>query len=266
MIRAVAILLIVCGAGLRAQPQQTSPAFEVASIKPAESGTYSYTFIQGGGFRARLPLEWLISIAYDVRPSDRIIGEPSWARTQFFDIEAKVGGPASRTETLAMLRALLEERFGLEWRTDPSGTATVYALTLAHEDKKLGPGIRRSERECIKVVQARVSERLLRPDAPVPCGLSGSDGVVAAGAQPLRMLASAIQMALEEEVIDRTGLTGTFDFYITLPRARQTGITPDTGSASIFTAVQEQLGMKLERETVQRDAFIVERVSQPTPN
>ena len=82
----------------------------------------------------------------------------------------------------------------------------------------------------------------------------------------MRMLAATIQLAFGEEVIDRTGLTGNFDYFVTLPRNSQNLGVQDPADVSIFTAIQEQLGMKLQREEITRDAFVVERVSQPTPN
>jgi uncharacterized protein (TIGR03435 family) len=268
MTRALTILALLVGPPLFTDTStQPAPAFEVASIKPVDGrGSYRYTFPRGGGFSARLPLEWLIGIAYDVRPFERIVGEPGWVRTQFFDIEAKAGGPASQPETLAMLRALLEDRFGLSWRKDPSGKATVYALTMAREDKRLGPGIRPSGTACLKVAGAPLSDRRLRPSVPVPCGSGAADGVHAAGSVPMRMVASTLQLALGEEVVDRTGLAGTYDFYIVLPGSGQDPAAQRVGDGSVFTAIEEQFGMKLQREEVTRDAFVVERVSPPSPN
>jgi len=269
--RALAIVVAICGASVLAQvPSPTTvPTFEVASIKPHNiDRTYRFTFPRGGGFTATLPLEWLIGIAYEVMPFDRIVGEPSWARTQYFSIEAKPGAQASQAETLAMLRTLIEERFGLVWRKDPNGKAIVYALTMAREDKALGPAIRRAEVECLKSSASirPISERQLQAGVPVPCGTAGSGGVSAGGSMPMRMLASTIQLALGEEVIDRTGLSGNFDYFVTLPRNSQNLGAQDPADVSIFTAIQEQLGMKLQREEITRDAFVVEKVSQPTPN
>ena len=83
---------------------------------------------------------------------------------------------------------------------------------------------------------------------------------------PIRMVAAAIQLALGEEVVDRTGLSGNFDYVVTLPRNSGNVGAHDPADVSIFTAVQEQLGMKLQREEITRDAFVVEKVSRPTPN
>ena len=167
-----------------------------------------------------------------------------------------------------MLRRLIEDRFGLVWRTDPNGKATVYALTLVREDKTLGPAIRRAEMECLKggAPIRPISERRLQVGVPVPCGSAGAADVSAGGSMPMGMLASTIQLALGEEIIDRTGLTGNFDYFVTLPRNSQNLGAQDPADVSIFTAIQEQLGMKLQSEEITRDAFVIEKVSQPTPN
>ena len=254
--------------GVAQAPQLQKLTFDAASVKPhTESGYYRVSFPPGGGFSASLPVEWLIGVAYDIRPLDRIIGEPAWARTQWFNVEAKPATTVSRAETLAMLQTLLEDRFGLVYRKDPNGQATVYALTMAREDKQLGPGVRPAQSECLKNMAPvpPIAERRLRPGVPVPCGTSNAGEVFTGGSVPISLLALNIQLALGEEVVNRTGLTGNVDFYVTLPRAGNPA-TQDPAAVSIFTAIQEQLGMRLQRETVQRDAFIVERLSQPTPN
>ena len=261
----ISVLCTLGGVASIAQQPPTPLRFEVASVKPNEKGgTYSFTNVPGGAFRASLPLEWLIGIAYDIQPFERIVGEPSWARTQWFDIDAKPAQEVTAEERKAMLRTLLEDRFGLVWRKDPTAKDTVWALVMAREDKRLGPGIRVAECEKTAGAIRPPSERQLRVDQPVPCGMASAERVYAAGGQTTRVLASTLQLALGEEIIDRTGLSGSFDFYVTLPRTSQTAA--DLGEPSIFTAIQEQLGMKLQREEIIRDAFIVVRVSQPTAN
>ena len=272
MRRIAAVLATLgCATSLSAQAPdaavQNRPAFEVASVKPNDArGGYSFTNVPGGAFKASLPLEWLIGIAYDIRPFERIVGEPGWARTQWFDIDARPSREVTAAERQAMLRTLLEDRFGLVWRTDPTATDRVWALVMARDDKRLGPGIRAAE--CVKTAGAirPASERQLRAGQPVPCGVASGDGIYAAGGQPIRTLASTLQLALGEEIIDRTDLPGSFDFYITLPRAGQGIAPPDAGEPSVFTTIEEQLGMKLQRVDITRDAFVVMSVSQPTPN
>ena len=264
------LVILVYAAAMSGQepiPAPSRPAFEVASVKPNEKGGYySYANVPGGAFRASLPLEWLIGIAYDIQPLERIVGEPRWARTQWFDIDAKPAQEITAEERKAMLRTLLEDRFGLVWRKDPTAKDTVWALVMAREDKRLGLGIRAAECEKVAGAIRPPSERQLRGGQPVPCGMASADGVYAAGGQPIRSLASTLQLAIGEEIIDRTGLLGNFDFYITLPRGRANATAADAGEPSAFTAIQEQLGMKLQRVEITRDAFVVVRVSPPTPN
>jgi uncharacterized protein (TIGR03435 family) len=268
MRRLMPIPAVLCALTVAVVAQQPPPAplrFEVASVKPNEKGGfYSFSNVPGGAFRASLPLEWLIGLAYDIQPLERIVGEPRWARTQWFDIDAKPEKEVTAEERKAMLRTLLEDRFGLVWRKDPTAKDTVWALVMAREDKRLGPGIRVSECEKLAGAIRPPSERQLRAGQPVQCGMASADRVYAGGGQSMRLLASTLQLALGEEIIDRTGLAGSFDFHITLPRTSQTAA--DAGEPSVFTAIQEQLGMKLQREEIVRDAFVVVRVSQPTAN
>jgi len=270
---AVIAILLVNLSLATAQTPAPPLRFDVASVKPipeAVSDMYrnlKYQILPGGGFQGVISLEWLIATAYGVMPLQRIVGEPSWVRTQRFQVDAKAGGAATDAETLAMLRALIEERFGLVWRRDPNGKATVYALVLANDTQRLGPGIRRAAMDCVKgaATTPPVSARQLRVGQPVPCGMfnSASDGVTAAGSVPIQLIVTAVRLSLGEEVVDRTGLTGNFDFYLQLPPRGQ---TVDQQDVSLFTAVQEQLGLKLQREEITRDVFIVDKVSQPTPN
>jgi len=268
----IAGILIVAVCAPIAFAQQQSPAdkslaFEVASVKPnAKTGSYRMTNLPGGGFQASLPLEWLIGIAYDIQPFQRIIGEPTWVRTQWFDIDAKPPRAANAEERKAMLRTLLEDRFGLIWKKDPTAKDSVWTLVMAREDKGLGPGIRVSVCEKVNGAFRAASERQLRTGQPVPCGVATENGIYAGGGQSIRILASTLQLALGEEIIDRTGLSGNFDYYLTLPKAALNTSPANADTSSIFTAIQEQLGMKLQREEIIRDAFIVVRVSQPTPN
>jgi uncharacterized protein (TIGR03435 family) len=229
-------LLIGCSLTITLTAQQPAPRFEVVSVKPVKGSGYHVSTPLGGAFRATVPLEWLIGMAYDIRPFERIVGEPGWVRTQWFEVDARPGGPVTSAETMGMLRTLLEDRFRLKWRKDPTAKDMVWALMMARDDKRLGPAIRVSE--CVNVSTSipPVSERQLRPGQPVPCGVSSAESVYGGGGQPIRMLATTIQVALGEEVLDRTGLTGGFDFYVTLPS--EGGQPADAGAPSIFTAVR----------------------------
>ena len=97
-----------------------------------------YRILPEGGFQGTISPQWLMANAYEVMPVTRIVGGPSWARTHVFNVDARPSGKATLAETRAMLRTLIEERFGLVWRRDPNGKATVYTLVLARDARRLG--------------------------------------------------------------------------------------------------------------------------------
>ena len=257
-------LIVVLGTGLALAAQ--APRFEVASVKPnLNPKALGPSYQVGGGFRGTLYLDWLVAIAYEVN-AYQVIGGPSWGTTEYFDIDARSDGPATQAETNAMLRTLLAERFGLVARKDPNFKAKVWVLKMARDDRRLGPSIRRAELECIKTPEnAPVSQRQMHPGVPVPCGGASNSVTIAGGGEPFSRLFLPIHLAVGEEVVDRTELTGLFDYYARIPRRSASG-QQDPDDVSIFTAVQEELGMKLEREEVARPAVIIERASRPTPN
>jgi uncharacterized protein (TIGR03435 family) len=247
------------------------PAFEVASVKrnPAPNGPMSMRMLPGGGFSAvGFPLSMMISQAYG-GGTDRFIGGPGWLETERFDVEARPPGEVPRAQALLMLQQLLEDRFKLVLRKESRGLP-VYALTMARADGRLGPGIRRSVGECVRTASPPpIAERQLRTDLPVPCGWSSAGAEHAGGGQPLRMLALTLRRFVDHEVVDRTGLTGNVDFYFTLPaagRGNAPSVTANPDDVSVFTAVQEQLGMKLQRDREPREVYVIERAEMPTPN
>ena len=272
----VIVILLVNVSVVTAQNPAAPLRFEVASVKPTgvtippgppPGGVMRYRILPEGGFQGTITLEWLIATAFEMMPVTRIIGGPSWVRTEVFNVDARPAGKATRAETLAMLRTLIEDRFSLVWRRDPNGKTTVYTLAMANDAQRLGPGLRRAELECVKGdgTAPPVSARQPRAGQPVPCGLfnSASEGITAAGNVPFQLIVSAVTISLGQEVVDRTGLTGNFDFHLQLPPRGQ---TIDQQDVSIFTAVQEQLALKLQREEITREVFVVEKVSQLTPN
>jgi uncharacterized protein (TIGR03435 family) len=278
------ICLIATVASGLALAGQTPKVFDVASVKLMDPATTRANTCGEDGVEYRAdglfrtvkllrdkppggqPLRCLIAIAYDHVSIVDVLEGPGWLDTAFYAIEAKSDGPASRTEMKEMLRTLLVERFGLVVRQDPRFTVRRWVLTVARSDGRLGPGIRRAVAECLKTPQnAPVSERQLRLGRPVPCGQARDGETVAAGGVPFTNLLIAIRLAVGAEVNDRTGLTGLVDYYARIPRSAAPG-QQDADGVSIFAAVQEQLGLTLEREDVIRPAVIIERVSRPTPN
>jgi len=276
-------------ARLRAQtppaPADT-PKFDVASVRENTAGDGKVLFgIQPGGRFTTIgvPLSNLITQAYGLQRS-QLIGGPDWIETARFDITAKAEADIPRT-TLGgppgplhlMLQDLLRERFKLaahrETREQP-----IYTLTLARPDGKLGPGLRASTTDCAALfARGRVGPppRGMGPGERPACGMRIGPGQLVAGAMPISQLIPPLSQFTERLVFDRTGLSGNFEIELTwtpdrLPQGpAPPGAPPlsiDPNGPSLFTAVQEQLGLKLESERAPVEVLVIDHVERPTPD
>ena len=270
-----------------ATPADTSDAalaFEVASVKPNNSAGRNVRLqIQPGGrFTAtNVSLREIIRAAYQVQPF-QIVGGPGWMNSDRFDIVAKAesdfpqtppGGPPGPLQL--MLRSLLAERFNLTARTE-SRDMPIYELVLAREDGRLGEGLQPSAVDCAGGRQG--PGRGAAPPAPGErpnCGMRIGPGVLSAGGMPLSQFANGLAPMVERVVIDRTGLSGNFDLDLEWTPDQQLAQGPfggpdlppvDPNGPSIFTAVQEQLGLKLESGRGPVDVLVIDSVEQPTPD
>jgi uncharacterized protein (TIGR03435 family) len=281
-------------AGVLAQTP-ASPVFEVASVKPNRSGD-GRTMMQvqpGGRYVAtNITVRLLIRNAYQLQDF-QISGGPSWLGSDHFDITAKAGGDVSNpfatlpgsgpTPIQLMLRALLAERFKLVVHND-SRELPTYALVLARSDNQLGPKLVRSTVDCAAMAAARGRGDAPAPGPPSPderptCGMRIGFGNLSAGGVTVSQFANSLAMFVNRTVLDRTGLAGSFDVDLTWtpdqmpPRGagsppdqpvRVNGADIDPNGPSIFTAVQEQLGLKLESTKSPVDVLVIDSVERPT--
>jgi uncharacterized protein (TIGR03435 family) len=267
---------------------QDKPAFEVASVKPNKSGDNRVMlgFQPGGRVTAsNVTLRMLIRQAWRIQDF-QIVGGPGWIGSDRFDIVAKAeGNPAPTPPTgppgpiEMMMRSLLEERFMLAVHNE-TREMPIYALTLARSDGRLGPQLKKSEVDCAALMGAR--GRGGPPQAPFPvterpmCGIRIGPGTMAAGAVSLTQLGMTISNFVQRTVVDKTGLAGTFDIDLTwtpdqLPQGPPPPGAPplppiDPNGPSIFTALQEQLGLKLESQRGSVEVLVIDRVEPPTPD
>jgi uncharacterized protein (TIGR03435 family) len=251
----VALCLCVCLAGTIAAQQ---PAFEAASIRPNTSGdTRQRASTQGRTYNVvNLPLHRIIETAYGIQMTTLLTGGPAWMRTEHFDITATLPEGTTFRDVPAMLRSLLAERFTLVVRFE-TRDAPAYALVLARNDGRLGPRLGRSTVNCAEEQAAGRSTK--RPE----CQTQFDSNVQGRG-QTMETLTRMLRQLAQRPVVDRTGLTGGFDFDITIP-PQSTAAGTDTGGG-IFTALQEQLGLKLESITAPQEFVVVERVERPAAN
>jgi uncharacterized protein (TIGR03435 family) len=272
----------------RPDPAVTSgPTFEVASVRPNKSGEpFVRLGIQPGGryTATNVPLRLLIRDAYQVQDF-QIIGAPDWVNSDRFDIVAKAegdvppsapGGPPGPIQF--MLRALLAERFNLTMHSEQR-ELSIYALVLARADGKLGPQLRPAAVDCAAVMATRRGgppPAAPQPGERMPCGMRIGPGQLTGGSLPLSQLASTLSPFVQRVVVDRTGLSGNFDFDLTwtpdqIPQGPPPPGAPqlppiDPGGPSILTAVQEQLGLRLDSARGPVEVFVIDRVAQPTPD
>jgi len=285
----VAAVAVLAARGLGAQQTAASPepvAFEAASVKPNKSGDGgSFIRRQSGGrmTATNMPLQVLITFAYVLQPS-QLVGGPGWIANDRFDIVAKMEGdpapvmPGSGPDPLQLaMRTLLADRFKLVVHRE-TRDMDVYALVMAKPGGKPGLALKPSTQDCSP--QAILGRRGGGPppsDAPFLCGMRGSLGRLQLGGFPLSQLANGLQGLAGRIVIDRTGLSGNWDAELTFApegRGAPPGALPpgvelppiDPNAPNVFTALQEQLGLKLEATKAPVDVLVVDSVQQPTPD
>jgi uncharacterized protein (TIGR03435 family) len=262
--------------------QSAGKSFDVASVKRNNSGEQGGRLQAqpGGRFTAvNATLRQLILRAYAVQDY-QIVGEPKWVDSDQFDIEAKAAGDVTAGQLAAMLKSLLAERFKLAAHTE-TRDLPIYALVLARMDGKLGPKLRASKVDCDAVAEEALATRggappeAARGELP-PCGIGfGGMGQMAARSKPISQLLPFFSQVTQRTVVDRTGLKGGFDADLTwtpdpssplLAAAPPDAAPADPNGPSIFTAVQEQLGLKLESQKAPLPALVIDRIEPPTAN
>jgi uncharacterized protein (TIGR03435 family) len=255
--------LIGLSAVLSAQTPRNA-AFEVASIKPNKSDAQPMGLVGGmpGGVRfTNLGLRDLIRRAY--RLSDyQVLGGPSWINSERFDVLAKANGTPSVNEKWAMVRALLAERFKLKAHTEMRNLP-IYRLLRVRKDGKLGPRLTRSSKPC---VEGQI----------LPCAVMGisRSGELSARVDTIDdFIRRGLMFILGVTVIDQTGLQGHFDIDLrwtpespALPFADRAATESAADASSIFTALREQLGLRLEPSKGPVEVLVIDSVDHPTEN
>ena len=272
--RASLALLLLCPGLIWRGFAQQPLTFEVASIKPANPDQQggSIRFMPGGGLKiSNIPLRGMITLAFDVRDF-QVSGGPGWVATERFDVTARAEGAAAaspddfakltddqrktaRDQVTERLRALLADRFQLvvhkETKEQP-----IYALVVSKDGPKLKEA---------KEVGARQ-------------GMSTGRGRMEGIAAPIGMLGTILSNIMGRPVVDKTGLTGKYDFVLEWtpdegPDARAQGFgdgvtspAPAAGGPTIFTALQEQLGLKLESQKGPVPNIVIDRAEKPSEN
>ena len=263
---------------------QIQPTFDVISIKPSTSEEPgSRVTVQPGGQLAMMnvPISAIVLTAFELADYNQVDGLPEWTHVERFDIEARapaaipIAFPGQGTALPRMLQAMLADRMQLAAHIEKRSTA-MFALVTARADGTLGPQLSRSSIDCRIAATAPASRAPSAQGDASQCGIQLTLTSFSGRGLPLdRVIRLIIAPRVGRPVIDRTGLDGTFDISLQYrapeprPAAAVGGFpappsTPDL--PPIETALQEQLGLRLETIREQADVLIIGRIERPTPN
>ncbi len=219
----------------------------------------------------------LIRTAYGVRENE-LIGGPGWSRSTGFDLEARGTGDMSAETARGMLRALLAERFSLAVHREQRDLP-IYVLTMATRNR-LGPQLKAADASCAPVTQPKgmpppppppkgivESVPLMVDRAPLRCPSIFLAGLFSARSVSMDVLATELAEPIGRPVVNRTGLMGEFDLDLTYAPDLNALAAPDAAAApGLTTALQEQLGLKLEASRGPVEVLVIDRASMPTEN
>ena len=255
LVSAIVCAVLLGAAGMQAQPSDQLK-WEVISVKPmptdsCRDGDGGVRFLPNGLSASCVPAVFVVEFAYHLMDPTRILGLPKWATgPQMYAIEARVSDEDAgafarlkRDEKSGMMQSAFAERFGMRAHTE-TREVPAYALVIAKSGSKLkGP-------------------------SDTASGISqfgGSTGEVKWANSPLTDLKFLLAKETGRPVVDHTGLTGKYDFVLEYTPADDAA-TDESGRPSIFTALEEQLGLKLVATKQPVEVLVVDSIEQPTEN
>ena len=276
--RAPAAVAILFGALVPVVAVHAQSTFEVASVKEhVTPGDGSFVGRQPGGrFGAQnASLREIIEYAYEIQ-GFQLAGSLIPVEGARWDITATLGGAVAQSGPDAIMpavRALLADRFALATHRE-TRTMQVYALRLARADGTLGSALKKSALDCQALMTAARRGGAPPPPEARQCGFRGRVGSLQSNGMPLSELALALSGRVGRAIVDQTGLAGPWDLTLTYapdstqiptgtlpPGAAPPAASPD--APSLFTALQEQLGLRLVSMTAPVEVLVIDRVSRP---
>ena len=233
-------------------------AFDVASIKRAGDVRERASRTPGRYYEPAITFRRLIAEAYGLQPF-RVLGGPDWVDSDLWSVDGRSQSPTKGDEMRLMLRRLLQERFNLELRAE-TRELPIFELKLARTDGTLGPNLKPSSRDCS-----------LGPCGPGRDGLAFDSVQIASLGAPMSALVAQLETYLRRIVRDATGLTGRYD--INLRFAAETGLpwlpsletlASQPAPPALATALQEQLGLRLDSGQASVDVLAIARAQRAT--
>ena len=274
---AILVVAATLSVAFAQSPTEPGPAFDVVSIKRNTSVNPDERFtILPGGRLLGIAVQpfFLIRQAYEVQP-DQILNAPEWVTSERYDINATMpGGVAFSMSNLPpLLRRILADRFQLVTRRD-SRQLPVYRLLTTRADRQPGENLLRSPFDCANVIGRGPAANAISEPTPMnrfgmtACGIMANPGRILISGWPLSTLTRQLAAPLGRVVIDGTGLTGNWDLELkyALDGARSPDGAAASSDAPLVTALQDQLGLKLEAVRAEVDVILVESIQRPSEN
>jgi uncharacterized protein (TIGR03435 family) len=251
-------LLLTGSIVVLATPQERPAAFEVESIRVNKTGDPSSNLVpRRGGFSAvNVTLMQLARFAFQIQEF-QIAGQPAWFNAERYDIEAR-SRPEIESERAEvwqpMVQNLLARRFGLAYHIEQR-EQSVYELLVVRNGHKLKPA---QNTDCVFPTPSR-------------CGFRARSGEIIGDQVSMEAFATRLSRSIGRTVVNKTNLDGVFDLVVQWTPESDLGLRNDlaalpAGGPSIFTALQEQLGLRLEAAKGPIEVFVIDRVERPSEN
>ena len=271
-------------------PVDPDTRFEVVAIKAFDQGSGQFLMrMTPGRFDSSVPVGTLLRQALQ-KPDYQIVGAPGWMDTERYSIAAKAPEGVPPAAISVMLVNLLKDRFQLATHLE-TREQQIFNLVFARTDGRLGPDLKATPAECQATIAERIAAakaaagrggppplpQLPGPNDPLPCGFGRlTPGFVAVSGRTVAQFVATLSDLARRPVIDKTGLTGMYDFALKFapetagvagpfglpPGAPPTAIDPD--APNLYTAVQEQLGLKLESARGPVEVVVIDKFEKPT--
>lgn len=267
--RVLALITVAIAFSAFVRAQRPQPTFDAASIKPfvSVSDPSVINDRMPGRFTAtNSALQLILLYAFKLRDHE-LVDVPDWVRSTRYNITATYppSDPVNRDDVRTRVQALLRERFALASHPE-TRELPVYFLTVARKDGKLGPQLMASSVDCTGKQPDLIggSPSPVAPSGNRPsCGMIAARQFITGGSRPISELATNLELGAGRPVLDRTGLAGTFDIDVKWsPAASVSAASAD--DASLFVALEEQLGLKLESGKAPFDVLVIDHIERPT--
>jgi uncharacterized protein (TIGR03435 family) len=251
-------------------PQAAAPTeFDVVSIKRNTnpgSGGGMRSLPDGTFMMMNQPMATLIGNASPVPGIlfRNIIGLPGWAQTENYDVTAKPPAGTTREQMLPMWQALFADRMKLVAHVEQR-EATTFALVMARSDGRLGPALKKASLDCSQQSAPQPSAQGGPPDFANRCGMMASGTAIISGGMTMDMFARNLSGRAGGPVTNRTGLEGNYALTLNFsPPAAASAVANPGDAPDFFTALQEQLGLKLQPEKGTVPYFVIDHIERPT--